>query len=250
MRCLSRVIKSSRVSLGKQMELDSPQIQVFDKEEEIVLENFQEENGVVEAKEEVEIVQEKTKEEIEEMYMEEARKKSELFFEEEMKKAYNEGINKATSEAEEIISSAKLESEKIIKDAVQVKDNIENDYINTMKFMEKDIVDLVIEVSQKVVAKEIEKPDYIIGIVSEAIDRVASKKNTILKVSEIDYDYILKNKDKILLNVEGFGDVEIVKESSLEPGSCMVESQFGIIDGSLKTRMTQIEKEVQRILNR
>ena len=100
------------------------------------------------------------------------------------------------------------------------------------------------------IAKEIKKPDYIIGIVSEAVEKVASKKDTILKVSEVDYDYILENKEKILLNVEGFGDVEIQKETSLERGSCIVESQLGIIDGGLKTRMNQIEKEVQKILNR
>lgn len=246
MRYLSRVIKSSRVSLGKQMELDSPRI--IKEYEEVVLEELPKE--VVETKEEVEVENEKTKEEIEEMYIEEARKKSELFFEEEMKKAYDEGINKAKLEADEIISNAKLEAEKNINDSIQVKNSIAEDYKNAMKSMESDIVELVMEVSQKVVAKEIEKPDYIIGIVSEAIDKVASKKDTILKVSEKDYDYILESKEKILLNVEGFGDVEIMKESSLEPGSCLVESQFGIIDGSLKTRMSQIEKEVQRILNR
>ena len=209
MRCLSRIIKSSKVSLGAQMELDSPKI--IKKVVNRVQEAHQDEK-IQETKEELEIVEEKvekTKEEIEEMYIEEARKKSELFFEEEMKRAYDEGINKARLEAEEMIINTKAEAEKIVDEAIAVKNNIANDYMATMQSMESDIVDLVIEVAQKVVAKEIKKPDYIVGLVSEAIEKVSSKKDTILKVSEADYDYILENKEKILFNVEGFGDVEI-----------------------------------------
>jgi flagellar biosynthesis/type III secretory pathway protein FliH len=55
---------------------------------------------------------------------------------------------------------------------------------------------------------------------------------------------------KILLNVEGFGEVEVVKETSLEKGSCVVETKFGTIDGGIKTRMKQVEQEVYKILNR
>ena len=53
-----------------------------------------------------------------------------------------------------------------------------------------------------------------------------------------------------MLNVEGFGDVKIEKEASLERGTCLVETKFGTIDGSVKTRMNQIEQEIYKILNR
>lgn len=241
MRYLSRIIKSSRVSLGEQRELDAPVI--IKKQEKIVEEEVN--NIPVEEK-----PVEKTREEIETMYMEEARKKSELFFEEEMKRAYAEGIANANSESEMIIANAKVEAERLVAEAMQTKMNIANDYKNTMNSMEKEIVELAVDIAEKIVAKEIEKNDYILGIVTEAVEKSASKKDTILKVSDSDYEFIINNKNEILMNVEGFGEVEIVKESSLERGSCLVETKFGIIDGSLKTRMSQIEKEVQRVLNR
>ena len=249
MRCLSRIIKSSKVSLGAQMELDSPRII---KSIENILQESRPKEKIQETKEELVIEEkvEKTKEEIEEMYIEEARKKSELFFEEEMKKAYEEGMSRAKLEADEILMNTRVEAEKIFEEAIVMKNNIANDYMATMQSMESEIVELVLEVAQKVIAKEIKKPDYIVGIVSEAIEKVNSKKDTVLKVAESDYEYILENKEKILLNVEGFGEVDIQKESSLESGSCIVESQFGIIDGGLKSRMSQIEKQVQKILNR
>jgi len=245
MRYLSRIIKSAKVSLGKQMELDN---QIVIKTDNIVVESVR--NKVSEAENINEQPAQKSQEEIEAMYIEEARKKSELFFDTEMQRAYSEGMEKARIESGEILENARIEAEKIVQDAIQLKNNIENDYKTTMEAMEKDIVDLVLEVAEKVVAKEIKKSDYIVGIVSEAIDKAASKKDTILKVSEEDYEFIIENKDKILLNVEGFGEVEIVKEASLERGSCMVETSFGIIDGGVKTRMKQIEREVDKILNR
>lgn len=240
MRYLSRIIKSSRVSLGEQRELDAPVI--IKKQEKIVQEEV---NIPVEEK-----PVEKTREEIEAVYMEEARKKSELFFEEEMKRAYAEGITNANNESEMIIANAKVEAERLVAEAMQTKMNIANDYKNTMNSMEKEIVELALDIAKKIVAKEVEKDEYILGIVTEAVEKSASKKDTILKVSDSDYEFIVRNKDEILMNVEGFGEVEIIKEASLEKGSCLVETKFGIIDGSLKTRMSQIEKEVQRVLNR
>ena len=247
MRYLSRIIKSAKVSLGKQMELDS---QVVIKTSNIITETVA--NRSTEEINNGNNVQpvKKTQEEIEAMYIEEAQKKSELFFDTEMQRAYSEGMEKAMAESNEILENARIEAQRIIQNAIQLKNNIEIDYKNTMEAMEKDIMDLVLEVAEKVIAKEIKKPDYIVGLVAEAVDKAASKKDTILKVSEEDYEFIVENKDKILLNVEGFGEVEIVKEASLERGSCMVETNFGIIDGGIKTRMKQIEREVGKILNR
>jgi len=242
MRCLSRIIKSAKVSLGNQMELDN---EVVIKKENIQRINLNKETKQVDNKEIP-----KTQEEIEAIYMEEARKKSELFFNTEMQRAYNEGIENANNEAMRIVEEAKVQAEQIVFESMQLKNNVTKEYNDIMASMEKDIVDLVLEVSQKVIAKEIEKPDYILEIVADALDKSASKKDTILKVSDEDYDFIMKNKEKILLNVEGFGEVEVQKESSLANGSCVVETKFGIIDGGIETRMKQIEKEVLKILNR
>ena len=247
MRCLSRIIKATKVSMGTQVALDV-QAEINKEVIEASRNPIQEIDEVVEVVEEKE--PEKTKEEIEAMYIEEARKKSELFFEEEMKKAYEMGVANANQEANEIIENAKAESEKVIADAIKIKNSITTEYKDTMASMEKEILDLVLEISKRVIAKEITDDDYIIGIVSEALEKVSSKKDAVLKVSEEDYNFIKENKDKILLSVEGFGDVDLVKESSLERGSCLVESSLGIIDGGVKTRMLQIEQEVKKILNR
>jgi len=245
MRYLSRIIKSAKVSMCKDMDLDNP---VLVKAEDIVAKKVQEIKENSQDIEETKVV--RSQEEIEAIYIEEARKKSELFFNTEMQKAYDEGIEKANIEANSIIENARQEADRIVAESIQIKNNIANDYKHSMESMEKEIVDLVLEVSQKVIEKEIEKPDYIIGIVTDALDKAASKKDTILKVSEEDYEFIIENKEKLLFNIEGFGDVEVFKEASLERGSCLVETKFGIIDGSIKTRMQQIEQEVYRILNR
>ena len=290
MRYLSKVIKATRVSLGKEIELDTPIIQKnfqnFEEEKKLgqvlkaddnlpkvdediigdseIINDESTENGslesdVVNAEINSTVVESvKTQEEIESMYMEEARKKSELFFEEEMKKAYDEGMKKAETEANEILVNAQnestqilensqIEAEKIVNEAIELKNKIAEDYKATLDSVEKDIIDMVVEIAERVIVKEIKKGDYIVGVVSEALEKLASKKDAILKVAEEDYEYIITNKEKILLNVEGFGEVEIVKEASLEKGSCIVESSFGIIDGSVKT---QIKREIHKVLNR
>ena len=63
-------------------------------------------------------------------------------------------------------------------------------------------------------------------------------------------DFYEKNKVTKMLGKRVASINADKKEVSLERGSCVVETKFGIIDGGVKTRMKQIEKEVEKILNR
>ena len=117
--------------------------------------------------------------------------------------------------------------------------------------MESEVVALSVDIAMKILNKEIDKnDDYIINIVKDAMDKISSKKDAILKVSEKDYTIIIGNIDMMLAKVEGFGDVTVIKEPSLPDGSCLVETEYGTIDGSMNTRIEQIKNEIQRMLNR
>ena len=41
---------------------------------------------------------------------------------------------------------------------------------------------------------------------------------------------------------------EIVQDESLEPGTCLVDTPLGEIDGSIQVRMDNIQKEVMKML--
>ena len=210
------------------------------KEEKEVIENTQE------------IVQEKeiSKEEIMAEYIKEAEEQAKLQYESEMKKAYEEGMLKAQAEANNIIEQAKIEYENILNEIVKLKEDAINEYKEEIKGNEEQIVDLALDIAEKIINYEVNRTDdYIVSIVEDAVNRVANKKDVIVKLSTQDYYIIQANKKLLMTRVKGFGEIELVLDESLDVGNCIVDTPLGVIDGSIQVRMDNIQNEVKKMLN-
>ena len=250
----NNIIKSTNVSLGKKaVQIDSEMPKVIKRTggikntvmKSVGAATAPNQNGVNELNPEP-----ATEEEIRAKYMEEARKKSELFFQDEMKKAYAEGLKKAEAEANGILDEAQAQANQIISEAEQVKKDAEAMYKDTVANLEPQIISLSVDIAKKVINKEIaEDSEYIIGIVKDTLLDLTSKKGIILKVSDKDYTTIIGNMDILLAQIPGFNEVEIVKESSLKDGSCVLDTDYGTIDGSLETRVSKIQEGILKLLN-
>ena len=191
-----------------------------------------------------------SKEEIMAKYVEEAELKAKENYQAEVEKAYKEGIAKAESEASEIIEKAKLERESILEEVSELKENAIREYKEELKKSEKNIIDLAFDMVEKIINYEVNRSDeYVLGIVKDALDRVINKKDVVLKLSTSDYYTILSNKKYLVANVKGFGEIDIVQDESMEPGSCIVDTPLGVIDSGIQVRMDNIQKEVMKMLN-
>ena len=190
-----------------------------------------------------------SKEEIINKYMEEAKKKAEELYQAELKRAYDEAMAKAEADSIEIIENAKLERENILEDVVKLKEDTTNEAKEELKNLEKDIIDLSLDIVEKIINYEVNRSDdYVLGIVKDALDKVLSKKDVVLKLSTADYYTVLSNKKYLVANVKGFGEIDIVQDESMEPGGCIVDTPLGVIDGGLQVRMDNIQKEVMKML--
>ena len=188
-------------------------------------------------------------EEILKKCMEEAQKKADEHYKSEMIRAYEEGISKAREEAATIIENAKLEREKLLEDIVMLKEELEGNYKEEIRNAEKDLLDLSLDIVEKIINYEVDRSDeYVLGIVKDSLDRVMNKNDVILKLSTADYYTVLSNKKYLMANVKGFGEIEIVQDESLDPGTCLVDTPLGVIDGSIQVRMDNIQKEIMKML--
>ena len=191
-----------------------------------------------------------SREEIISKYVDEAKKKAEEHYQIEMQKAYEDGVSKAREEAEGIIENAKLEREKIIEDMAGFKEELTNEYKEEIKSSEKELLKLSLDIAEKIINYEVDKSDnYVLGIVKDALDRVMNKKDVIVKLSTADYYTVLSNKKYLMTNVKGFGEIELVQDESMEPGSLIVDTPLGVIDGGIQVRMDNIQKEIMKMLN-
>jgi len=164
--------------------------------------------------------------------MEEANLKKQQIYEEAKKAGYEEGI-----------AISKKEYEELIEEAKEIKLQAQIEHEKMLKEFEQEAVLLVLDIAKKVISDEVVlNKQNVLFLFREAIEKCVNRENMVLRVSDEDYDYSIRNKDKILSMVEGVANLEICKDSSLEPGSCIIETEFGSIDASVQTKLAKIEE--------
>ncbi|MGI6622945.1 MAG: FliH/SctL family protein [Acetivibrionales bacterium] len=179
----------------------------------------------------------------------------------EVEKLYNEAIEKVNKEVSEIKQIAKEEGYKygeelaqqhysdLIAEAVEFKERCKQEYEETIAALEQDIVELVINIAAKVVGDEIRgNQESILGVVRETIKSCSNREKVILKVSPDDYEVVVRNEEKLLSSVIGLNELEIKKDGALEKGSCIIDTGFGSVDGSVDVRMENIRKAFFKLL--
>ena len=117
-----------------------------------------------------------------------------------------------------------------------------------LKETEKQIVDLVLLITRKVVKVISENQrDVIIYNVIEALRKVKAKGDIIIKVNLADLKLATAHKQDFITMMEGVKSIQIVEDSSVDNGGCIIETDFGEIDARIASQLAEIEKRILEI---
>jgi len=155
-------------------------------------------------------------------------------------KGYEEGLNESRKQYEDLIREAEF-----------IKENAKIEYKEVLAGIEADVVETILDVARKVIGTEIifNKED-ILYLVKQAFEKCANKDNVVLKVSADDYEFLVNNRDRLHSMIEGLGEIEIKKDSSMKAGSCILETRFGSIDAGVDTRLKRIEEAFRQLIGK
>ncbi len=210
---------------------------VLDKDEELAISQ----DIIFKAKEEAATIKREAELEAEKL-LSEAKEEAEIIRTEAEQKAKEEGYRKG----EEL---AQQHYDRLLTEAQEFRDKCKEDYEKTIAGLEADIVELVLGIASKVVGDEIKNnKETILSIVRDTIKSSTNHENIVVKVSVEDYDFVVQNQNELLSMSGDINEIEIKKDSSLTKGSCIVESGFGSVDGSVETRMENIKQAFYDIL--
>lgn len=185
---------------------------------------------------------------IAERIVEEAREKAAEIEEEANGQGYAKGYEEGYEEGE---TKAKSEYQQLLDEAGQIREKAVEEYNNILESSREDIVNLVIKAAERVVASELcTSQEIVLNVVKEAIEKCSNRDGLILRVSKDDLEFVKENEVLIRGAVEGIGQLEIKEDLSLGKGSCVVESHFGYIDSSIKTRMQKLKAAFGEALKR
>jgi type III secretion protein L len=172
-----------------------------------------------EAREVVELAQEKAQQIIDQAERERQRITEE---------ARQEGIAKGLAEWNEILARAASRAEEL-----------SNSWEETM-------LRLAVKVAEKIIGEQLTvQPATIVGIVREVLKGTRAGRHMTIQVNESEAQQVRSRIDS-LKELGVSSEIAIVASQSIPPGGCVVESELGIIDARLETQLKCLENILVR----
>ena len=166
-------------------------------------------------------------------------------FEKKYTQGYNDGLEKERADRGNYIDKHFSDRIKIIESLlIEAKKKKEKSF----RGLEKSVINLAIRISEKLIQKSIETdPGIVETIVSEAMQRMISSEVVILKVSTDDYQLINSKYDKWFGMAGNVKEFRIEIDKRLSSGDCLIETEGGIIDALISSRLDVITEELLKV---
>jgi len=249
---LSNIVKSDQTVIAEPFSMKrSPKLEVTYKDympiddEAILLRAREEANGILQDTETMALdILEKAREEAHKIITEakeaaglieaSAAEEAVSVREDALEQGYQEGIAKAVLEKQAEMDQMREENIRILEEAQLERLKI----INTS---EEIIVKMALAIAKKIVDKEItEIPDITKNIVSKIMEQLGDSEAFKIFVSSRDFEFLAEESARNQLGQSG-GKLQIKSDSRITDGGCIIDSDLGIVDARLETRITAIE---------
>ncbi|MDR0553773.1 MAG: flagellar assembly protein FliH [Treponema sp.] len=110
---------------------------------------------------------------------------------------------------------------------------------------EQQIIDLVLLISRKVVKSISENQRTVVGAnVMQALRKVKGRGNIIVRVNMADLKLTTEHTKDFIQLVEGAKGFQVVEDSSVDQGGCIIETDFGEIDARIASQLTELETKI------
>jgi flagellar assembly protein FliH len=145
-------------------------------------------------------------------------------------------------------AEGKAEVERLIERTQVVLERAQDKRGEILSETEKEIVDLVLLISRKVIKVISENQrDIIVSNVVQALRKVKARGNVIIRVNMADLKLATGHKQEFIKVMEGAKSVQIAEDSSVDPGGCIIETDFGEIDARISSQLAEMENKILEI---
>lgn len=113
---------------------------------------------------------------------------------------------------------------------------------------EQQIIDLVLLISRKVIKVISENQrNVVISNVVQALRKVKGRGNIVIKVNMLDLKLATEHKKEFISQVEGAKSLQILEDTTVDPGGCVIETDFGEIDARISSQLAELEQKILEI---
>ncbi|MDR2490914.1 MAG: flagellar assembly protein FliH [Spirochaetaceae bacterium] len=155
---------------------------------------------------------------------------------------HDEGFEKGKDEG---FAQGKVEVNRLIERIHRVLERLQDKRADVLNETEQQIIDLVLLIARKVVKSVSEtQKNVVIENIREALGKVKSKGKVTIKVNLSDLELATAHIEEFTKQLESSGTIEILEDSSIDAGGCVVETDFGAIDARIANQLAELEAKI------
>jgi flagellar assembly protein FliH len=167
------------------------------------------------------------------------------FREEAHTEGYTEGYKAGELQAEADLSqnwvSRLEEAQAIVEQAYKTKEEV---IVEGEAFL----VELSCSIAEKIMSRKLPKaPELSMKLFEKALSRRKEQGVIVLCVSPSQFAYVQAAKDELVMQLDSQAELQIVPDSSIKEGGCVVRSAFGSIDARVDTQLEAIREQLLRV---
>jgi flagellar assembly protein FliH len=175
-----------------------------------------------------------------------SRREEDAQYREEVRsQGYDEGYQVGAAQAEEDLNgqwATQLgEAQSIVEHAYATKETIITEG-------ETFLVELSVSIAEKIISKKLAKaPEIAMKLFEKALSRRNEQGVIVLCVSPTQFAYVQAAKDELIMVLDSQAELQIIPDSTIKEGSCIVRSAFGSIDARVDTQLEAIREQLLRV---
>jgi flagellar assembly protein FliH len=166
-------------------------------------------------------------------------------FEAERKDAEEEG---RSAGREAGFLDGKAEVERLVQRTQTILQRAQDKRTEILEETEQEIINLVLLIARKVIKVISEnQKNVIISNVVQALRKVKGRGNIIIRVNMTDLKLSTEHIKDFINLVEGAKSVQVVEDSTVDEGGCIIETDFGEIDARIASQLAELEAKILEI---
>ncbi|MDR2808898.1 MAG: flagellar assembly protein FliH [Spirochaetaceae bacterium] len=175
----------------------------------------------------------------------EIERSAQTAFEAEHQEAVEAGLQEGREKG---YSEGKAEVERLIARMQTILERAQEKRTEILLETERQVVDLVLLITRKVVKIISESQESVIrSNVVQALRKVKNRGDVIIHVNIADIKLTTEHTKDFIAAVEGIKSIQIIEDSSVDKGGCIIETDFGEVDARISSQLAELESKILEI---
>jgi len=145
-------------------------------------------------------------------------------------------------------AEGRIEVERLIERTQTVLERAQDKRAELLLETEQELISLVLLMTRKVVKVIADNQrEVIVSNVEQALKKVRDRGNIIIRVNLADLKLTTEHTKEFIEKLEGVKSIQVAEDTSVDPGGCIIETDFGEIDARIASQLAELEAKILEV---